>query len=145
MEPRRIYGWVLTPPVTPFQEWLARRGARFGGLVKLAIDERDPRLVQVGNHGREARPDPDNTSALVECAFDEAKGRGPVVVGAGANADPGSNRTRTARRRRPAADAVLVVDALLQTRRPGRVHQSTQGDQRCDGIPILITNPGASR
>jgi 4-hydroxy-tetrahydrodipicolinate synthase len=69
-----------------------------------------------------------STSSSVEWCIDEAKGRVPVIAGAGSNST-GGDRTcpacRKGRRRRGAGG-----DALLQQADPGRAVPALQGDQR---------------
>ena len=97
----------LTALVTPFKNGSLDEAA-FRGLVSWQIEQGSHGLVPVGTTGESPTLSHAEHHRVVEMCIDEAKGRVPVIAGAG------SNSTREAvdlavHAEKAGADAVLVV------------------------------------
>ena len=120
----------FTALVTPFKNGSVDEKA-FRALVDWQIAEGTNGLVPVGTTGESPTLSHDEHKPVVEWCVDQARGRVPVVAGAGSNSTAGGDRSRPAcregRRRRGAGR-----HALLQQADPGRPLPALQGDQRRD-------------
>ena len=120
----------FTALVTPFKNGSLDEAA-FRGLVSWQIAEGTHGLVPVGTTGESPTVSHDEHKRVVEWCIDEAKGRVPVIAGAG------SNSTKEAielaqHAEKAGADAVLVVTPYYnKPTQEGHV-PALQGDQRCD-------------
>ena len=120
----------FTALVTPFKNGSLDEAA-FRGLVSWQIAEGTHGLVPVGTTGESPTVSHDEHKRVVEWCIDEAKGRVPVIAGAGSNSTKEAIELaaacREGRRQRGAGG-----DAVLQQADPGRHVPALQGDQRCD-------------
>ena len=120
----------FTALVTPFKNGSLDEAA-FRSLVNWQITEGTHGLVPVGTTGESPTVSHDEHKRVVEWCIDEARGRVPVIAGAGSNSTKEAIELVRACReggRQRRADR----DALLQQADPGRHVPALQGDQRCD-------------
>ncbi len=133
----------FTALVTPFKNG-ALDEAAFRDFVNWQIAEGTNGLVPVGTTGESPTVSHDEHKRIVEWCIDEAKGRVPVIAGAGSNA------TREAielaeHAERAGADAVLVVTPYYNKPTQEGLYQHFKAINDAIGIPIFIYNiPGRS-
>ena len=132
-----------TALVTPFKNGGLDEAA-FRGLVSWQIAEGTNGLVPVGTTGESPTVSHDEHKLIVEWCIDEAKGRVPVIAGAG------SNSTKEAielaqHAEKAGADAVLVVTPYYNKPTQEGLYQHYKAVNDAIGIPIIIYNiPGRS-
>ncbi|KQW22757.1 4-hydroxy-tetrahydrodipicolinate synthase [Afipia sp. Root123D2] len=132
-----------TALVTPFKNGSVDETA-FRGLVSWQIEEGTHGLVPVGTTGESPTVSHDEHKRVVEWCIDEAKGRVPVIAGAG------SNSTKEAielaqHAEKAGADAVLVVTPYYNKPNQEGLYQHFKAINDTIGIPIIIYNiPGRS-
>jgi 4-hydroxy-tetrahydrodipicolinate synthase len=132
-----------TALVTPFKNGSLDEAA-FRSLVSWQIEEGTHGLVPVGTTGESPTLSHDEHKHVVEWCIDEAKGRVPVVAGAG------SNSTKEAielaqHAEKAGADAVLVVTPYYNKPNQEGLYQHFKAINDAIGIPIIIYNiPGRS-
>src|SRR3981081_4610490 len=107
MEAKTNFRGSFTALVTPFKNG-ALDEAAFGALGRWQIDEGTNGLVPVGTTGESPTVSHDEHKRVVEWCIEEARGRVPVIAGAG------SNSTKEAielveHAEKAGASAVLVV------------------------------------
>lgn len=133
----------FTALVTPFKNGSLDEAA-FRTLVNWQIEEGTHGLVPVGTTGESPTLSHDEHNKVVEWCVAEAKGRVPVVAGAG------SNSTREAielsrHAEKAGADAVLVVTPYYNKPTQEGLYQHYKAINDAIGIPIIIYNiPGRS-
>jgi 4-hydroxy-tetrahydrodipicolinate synthase len=133
----------FTALVTPFKHDSVDEGA-FRALVDWQIDEGTHGLVPVGTTGESPTLSHDEHKRVVEWCIEQAKGRVPVVAGAG------SNSTREAielsrHAEKAGAEAVLVVTPYYNKPTQEGLYQHFKAINDAIGIPIIIYNiPGRS-
>jgi 4-hydroxy-tetrahydrodipicolinate synthase len=133
----------FTALVTPFKNGSLDEAA-FRGLVSWQIAEGTNGLVPVGTTGESPTVSHDEHKRVVEWCIDEAKGRAPVIAGAG------SNSTKEAvelaeHAEKAGADAVLVVTPYYNKPTQEGLYQHYKAINDAIGIPIIIYNiPGRS-
>lgn len=133
----------FTALVTPFKNGEVDEQA-FRALVSWQIEEGTNGLVPVGTTGESPTVSHDEHKKLVEWCIDEAKGRVPVIAGAG------SNSTREAvelalHAQKAGADAVLVVTPYYNKPTQEGMYQHFKAINDAINIPIIIYNiPGRS-
>jgi 4-hydroxy-tetrahydrodipicolinate synthase len=133
----------FTALVTPFQNGTIDEKA-FRALVVWQIDEGTMGLVPVGTTGESPTLSHDEHKKVVEWCVEEARGRVPVIAGAG------SNSTREAidlaqHAEQAGADAVLVVTPYYNKPTQEGLYQHFKAVNDAIGIPIFIYNiPGRS-
>lgn len=128
----------FTALVTPFKNGGLDEQA-FRDLVEWQIAEGTRGLVPVGTTGESPTLSHDEHKKVVEWCVDQARGRVPVIAGAGSNAT--SEAIELARHAEKAgADAVLVVTPYYNkpTQEGLYVHFKAVND--AIGIPIIIYN-----
>ncbi|KAB2882182.1 MAG: 4-hydroxy-tetrahydrodipicolinate synthase [Pseudorhodoplanes sp.] len=128
----------FTALVTPFRDGALDEGA-FRDLVEWQIAEGTDGLVPVGTTGESPTLSHEEHRKVVEWCIDQAKGRVPVIAGAGSNAT--SEAVSLAKHAEKAgADAVLVVTPYYNkpTQEGMYVHFKAVND--AIGIPIIIYN-----
>jgi 4-hydroxy-tetrahydrodipicolinate synthase len=128
----------FTALVTPFKNGALDEQA-FRDLVEWQIVEGTRGLVPVGTTGESPTLSHDEHKKVVEWCIDQARGRVPVIAGAGSNAT--SEAIELARHAEKAgADAVLVVTPYYNkpTQEGLYVHFKAVND--AIGIPIIIYN-----
>lgn len=128
----------FTALVTPFKNGSLDEGA-FRGLVNWQVDEGTNGLVPVGTTGESPTLSHDEHKKVVEWCIAEAKGRVPVVAGAG------SNSTKEAielaqHAEKAGADAVLVVTPYYNKPTQEGMYQHFKAVNDAIGIPIIIYN-----
>src|SRR6188508_3612542 len=127
-----------TALVTPFKNGSIDEAA-FRGLVSWQIEQGSHGLVPVGTTGESPTLSHDEHHRVVELCLDEAKGRVPVIAGAG------SNSTREAvdlavHAEKAGADAVLVVTPYYNKPTQEGMYQHFKAVNDAIGIPIIIYN-----
>ena len=120
----------FTALVTPFNNGSVDEKA-FRGLVDWQIAEGTNGLVPVGTTGESPTLSHEEHNEVVEWCVEQAKGRVPVVAGAGSNSTKRSDRARPARRRGRRRRGARG-HAVLQQADAGRPLSALQGDQRRD-------------
>ena len=128
----------FTALVTPFKNGAVDEQA-FRNIVDWQIAEGTNGLVPVGTTGESPTLSHDEHKQVVEWCVDQAKGRVPVVAGAG------SNSTREAvelsrHAEEAGADAVLVVTPYYNKPTQEGLYQHYKAINDAIGIPILIYN-----
>src|SRR3982075_3788166 len=133
----------FTALVTPFKNGSLDEAA-FRGLVSWQISEGTHGLVPVGTTGESPTVNHDEHKRVVEWCIDEAKGRVPVIAGAGSNST--REAVELARHAEGAgADAVLVVTPYYNKPTQEGMYQHFKAINDAIGIPIIIYNiPGRS-
>ena len=133
----------FTALVTPFKNGSLDEAA-FRALVNWQIEEGTHGLVPVGTTGESPTLSHDEHNKVVEWCVEEAKGRVPVIAGAG------SNSTKEAvglaqHAEKAGADAVLVVSPYYNKPTQEGLYQHFKAINDAIGIPIILYNiPGRS-
>ena len=128
----------FTALVTPFNNGSVDEKA-FRGLVDWQIAEGTSGLVPVGTTGESPTLSHEEHNEVVEWCVEQAKGRVPIVAGAG------SNSTREAialaqHAEEAGADAVLVVTPYYNKPTQEGLYQHFKAINDAIGIPIIIYN-----
>src|SRR5580698_8369864 len=128
----------FTALVTPFKNGSLDEAA-FRGLVNWQITEGTNGLVPVGTTGESPTVSHDEHKRVVEWCIEEAKGRVPVIAGAG------SNSTKEAielaeHAEKAGATAVLVVTPYYNKPTQEGMYQHFKAINDAIGIPIIIYN-----
>jgi 4-hydroxy-tetrahydrodipicolinate synthase len=128
----------FTALVTPFKNGSVDEKA-FRGLVDWQIAEGTNGLVPVGTTGESPTLSHEEHEHVVEWCIDQAKGRVPVIAGAG------SNSTKEAislsqHAEKAGADAVLVVTPYYNKPTQEGMYQHFKAINDAIGIPIIIYN-----
>ncbi len=133
----------FTALVTPFKNGAVDEKA-FRGLVDWQIAEGTNGLVPVGTTGESPTLSHDEHKQVVEWCIDQAKGRVPVIAGAGSNST--AEAIELARHAQEAgADAALVVTPYYNKPTQEGLYQHFKAINDAIGIPIIIYNiPGRS-
>src|SRR6202047_1979327 len=128
----------FTALVTPFKNGSLDEAA-FRGLVSWQIAEGTHGLVPVGTTGESPTVSHDEHKRVVEWCIDEAKGRVPVIAGAGSN--PTKEAVELAQHAEKAgANAVLVVTPYYNKPTQEGLYQHFKAINDAIGIPIIIYN-----
>jgi 4-hydroxy-tetrahydrodipicolinate synthase len=138
MTARTSFRGSFTALVTPFKNGSVDEKA-FRGLVDWQIAEGTNGLVPVGTTGESPTLSHDEHKGVVEWCIGQAKGRVPVVAGAG------SNSTKEAidlaqHAEKAGADAVLVVTPYYNKPTQEGMYQHFKAINDAIGIPIIIYN-----
>jgi len=138
MGTRTSFRGSFTALVTPFQNGTIDEKV-FRALVVWQIDEGTNGLVPVGTTGESPTLSHDEHKQVVEWCIAEARGRVPVIAGAG------SNSTREAidlaqHAEKAGADAVLVVTPYYNKPTQEGLYQHFKAVNDAIGIPIIIYN-----
>jgi 4-hydroxy-tetrahydrodipicolinate synthase len=133
----------FTALVTPFKNGGVDEAA-FRGLVDWQIAEGTHGLVPVGTTGESPTLSHDEHKRVVEWCVDQAKGRVPVIAGAGSNATAEAiDFSKHAEK--AGADAVLIVTPYYNKPTQEGLYQHFKAINDAIGIPIIIYNiPGRS-
>lgn len=133
----------FTALVTPFQNGSVDQKA-FRGLVEWQISEGTNGLVPVGTTGESPTLSHDEHKDVVAWCIDQAKGRVPVIAGAGSNST--KEAVDLSRHAEAAgANAVLVVTPYYNKPTQEGLYQHFKAVNDAVGIPIIIYNiPGRS-
>ncbi|MGE3150131.1 MAG: 4-hydroxy-tetrahydrodipicolinate synthase [Pseudorhodoplanes sp.] len=128
----------FTALVTPFKNGALDEGA-FREHVEWQIREGTKGLVPVGTTGESPTLSHDEHRKVVEWCIDQAKGRVPVIAGAGSNAT--SEAVSLAKHAEKAgADAVLVVTPYYNKPTQTGMYAHFKAVNDAIGIPIIIYN-----
>ncbi len=128
----------FTALVTPFKNGSLDEAA-FRSLVNWQISEGTHGLVPVGTTGESPTVSHEEHRQVVQWCIDEAKGRVPVIAGAG------SNSTKEAielsqHAEEAGADAVLIVTPYYNKPTQEGMYQHFKAINDAIGIPIIIYN-----
>jgi 4-hydroxy-tetrahydrodipicolinate synthase len=138
MTARTQFRGSFTALVTPFKNGSVDE-RMFRDLVNWQIAEGTSGLVPVGTTGESPTLSHDEHKRVVEWAIEEAKGRVPVVAGAGSNST--GEAIELARHAEQAgADAVLVVTPYYNKPTQEGLYQHFKAINDAIGIPIIIYN-----
>jgi 4-hydroxy-tetrahydrodipicolinate synthase len=138
MTARTSFAGSFTALVTPFKNGSLDEKA-FRELVDWQIAEGTKGLVPVGTTGESPTLDHDEHGHVVEWCIDQAKGRVPVIAGAGSNST--AEAVELARHAEQAgADAVLVVTPYYNKPTQEGLYQHFKAVNDAIGIPIIIYN-----
>jgi len=133
----------FTALVTPFKHDSVDEAA-FRALVDWQIAEGTNGLVPVGTTGESPTLTHDEHKRVVEWCVDQAKGRVPVVAGAGSNSTHEAVEL-SQHAEHAGADAVLVVTPYYNKPTQEGLYQHFKAINDAIGIPIIIYNiPGRS-
>ncbi|WP_022722652.1 4-hydroxy-tetrahydrodipicolinate synthase [Rhodopseudomonas sp. B29] len=129
----------MTALVTPFKKDGSLDEQAFRALVNWQIEDGSHGLVPVGTTGESPTLSHEEHHKVVEWCIEEAKGRVPVIAGAG------SNSTREAvelarHAEKAGADAVLVVTPYYNKPTQEGMYQHFKAVNDSIGIPIIIYN-----
>jgi 4-hydroxy-tetrahydrodipicolinate synthase len=133
----------FTALVTPFKNGSVDEKA-FRDFVEWQISEGTHGLVPVGTTGESPTLSHDEHKKVVEWCVGEAKGRVPVIAGAGSNSTAEAvDFSRHAEK--AGADAVLIVTPYYNKPTQEGLYQHYKAINDAIGIPIIIYNiPGRS-
>ncbi|GEO15856.1 4-hydroxy-tetrahydrodipicolinate synthase [Microvirga aerophila] len=133
----------ITALVTPFKDGAVDEKA-FRAFINWQIENGTNGLVPVGTTGESPTLSHKEHERVVEICVDEAKGRVPVIAGAGSNST--SEAVAFARHaEKVGADAVLVVTPYYNKPTQEGLYQHYKAINDAIGIPIIIYNiPGRS-
>jgi 4-hydroxy-tetrahydrodipicolinate synthase len=128
----------FTALVTPFKNGGVDEAA-FRNIVEWQITEGTNGLVPVGTTGESPTLSHDEHNKVVDWCVDQAKGRVPIVAGAG------SNSTKEAidlakHAEKAGADAVLIVTPYYNKPTQEGLYQHFKAINDAIGIPIIIYN-----
>src|SRR5580658_8764707 len=133
----------FTALITPFKDGAVDEKA-YRGIVAWQISEGTNGLVPVGTTGESPTLSHSEHKQAVEWCIDEARGRVPVIAGAGSNST--AEAVELAQHAEEAgADAVLVVTPYYNKPTQEGLYQHFKAINDAIGIPIIIYNiPGRS-
>jgi 4-hydroxy-tetrahydrodipicolinate synthase len=143
MTTHRLFTGSLTALATPFRDGKLDEAA-FRGFVAWQIENGTHGLVPVGTTGESPTLTHDEHKQVVAWCIEEAKGKVPVVAGAGSNNT--AEAIDLARHAEKAgADGLLVVTPYYNKPTQEGLYQHFKAINDAVGIPILIYNiPGRS-
>jgi 4-hydroxy-tetrahydrodipicolinate synthase len=128
----------FTALVTPFRDGAVDEKA-FRDLVNWQIEEGSHGLVPVGTTGESPTLSHDEHRSVVKMCVEEAKGRVPVIAGAGSNST--AEAIDLARFvEKAGADAALVVTPYYNKPTQEGLYQHFKAINDAIGIPIVIYN-----
>ena len=138
MTVRTSFRGSFTALVTPFNNGALDEKA-FRGLVDWQIAEGTSGLVPVGTTGESPTLSHDEHGQIVQWCIEQAKGRVPVIAGAGSNST--KEAIELARNAQESgADAVLVVTPYYNKPTQEGMYQHFKAINDAIGIPIIIYN-----
>ncbi len=128
----------FTALVTPFKNGSVDEKA-FRDLVDWQIAEGTNGLVPVGTTGESPTLSHDEHHSVVEWCIDQARGRVPVIAGAGSNStEEAVSLSKHAEK--AGADAVLIVTPYYNKPTQEGMYQHFKAINDAVGIPIIIYN-----
>src|SRR3546814_583707 len=138
-----MFKGAMVALITPFRTGAVDADA-FRKLVDFQITNGTHGLVPVGTTGESPTLSHDEHKRVVEICVDEARGRVPVIAGAGSNATAEAvDFTRHAKE--AGADAVLHVTPYYNKPTQEGLYQHFKAVHDCAEIPVVIYNiPGRS-
>jgi 4-hydroxy-tetrahydrodipicolinate synthase len=128
----------FTALITPFKNGSLDEKA-FRNLVEWQIAEGTHGLVPVGTTGESPTLSHDEHKLVVEWCVDQAKGRVPVIAGAGSNATKEAIEL-SQHAEQAGADAVLVVAPYYNKPTQEGLYQHFKAINDAIGIPIIMYN-----
>jgi 4-hydroxy-tetrahydrodipicolinate synthase len=133
----------ITALVTPFKDGAVDEAA-LRGFVNWQIENGIHGLVPVGTTGESPTLSHDEHNRVIEICVEEARGRVPVIAGAGSNST--AEAVAFARHaEKVGADAVLIVTPYYNKPTQEGLYQHYKAINDAIGIPIIIYNiPGRS-
>src|SRR5215212_2705552 len=133
----------ITALVTPFKDGAVDEAA-FRSFINWQIQEGTNGLVPVGTTGESPTLSHKEHERVVEICVEEAKGRVPVIAGAGSNSTAEAVAF-SQHAEKVGADAVLVVTPYYNKPTQEGLYQHYKAINDAIGIPIFIYNiPGRS-
>lgn len=133
----RLSGW-MTALVTPFKDGQIDED-RFRKLVNWQIEQGIHGLVPVGTTGESPTLSHDEHKRVVEMCIAEAKGKVPIVAGAGSNNTVEAVELAV-HAEKAGADAVLIVSPYYNKPNQEGVYQHFKAVNDAIGIPIIMYN-----
>ena len=128
----------MTALVTPFREGTFDETA-FRRFVNWQVEQGSHGLVPTGTTGESPTLSHAEHDRVVEACIDEARGRVPVIAGAGSNSTAEAIE-RAQHAERAGADAVLVVTPYYNKPTQGGLYAHFKAVNDAVGIPIIIYN-----
>jgi 4-hydroxy-tetrahydrodipicolinate synthase len=128
----------ITALVTPFKNG-ALDEAALRDHVKWQLENGTHGIVPVGTTGESPTLTPDEHERVVEICVDEARGRVPVVAGAGSNSTAEAIAF-SKHAEKVGADAVLIVTPYYNKPTQEGLYQHYKAINDAVGIPIIIYN-----
>jgi len=138
MEKRAKFHGSMPALVTPFKNGEIDEQA-FRALIDWQISSGSHGLVPVGTTGESPTLSHDEQGRLIDICIDEARGRVPVIAGAGSN-NTADAVALAARAEQAGADAVLVVTPYYNKPTQEGLYQHFKTINDAIGIPIIIYN-----
>ncbi|HET9716206.1 MAG TPA: 4-hydroxy-tetrahydrodipicolinate synthase [Pseudolabrys sp.] len=133
----------FTALVTPFKNGSLDEKA-FRDIVEWQISEGTSGLVPVGTTGESPTLSHEEHKLIVEWCVDQARGRVPVIAGAGSNSTTEAIEL-SQHAEKAGADAVLIVTPYYNKPTQEGLYQHYKAINDAIGIPIIIYNiPGRS-
>ena len=138
MTTRTSFQGSFTALVTPFKNGSLDEGA-FRGLIDWQLAEGTNGLVPVGTTGESPTLSHKEHQQVVEWCIEQARGRAPVIAGAGSNSTAEAiAMSRDAEK--AGADAVLIVTPYYNKPTQEGLYQHYNAINDAIGIPIIIYN-----
>lgn len=134
-----MFSGSLTALVTPFTKDGAFDEKAFRAFVKWQIEEGTNGFVPVGTTGESPTLSHDEHHAVVEACIDVAKGRVPVVAGAGSN-NTAEAISLARHAEKAGADAVLVVTPYYNKPTQRGLYAHFAAVAKATQLPIIIYN-----
>jgi 4-hydroxy-tetrahydrodipicolinate synthase len=138
MAARTSFRGSFTALITPFRNGSLDEKA-FRDLVEWQIAEGTHGLVPVGTTGESPTLSHEEHNQVVEWCIDQAKGRVPVIAGAGSNATKEAV-SLAQHAEKAGADAVLVVSPYYNKPTQEGLYQHFKAVNDAIGIPIIVYN-----
>jgi 4-hydroxy-tetrahydrodipicolinate synthase len=133
----RFHG-AFTALITPMKESGEVDYEGFRRLIDFQIAEGIDGLVPLGTTGETPTLDEDEEDKLIQIAVEEARGRVPVIIGAGSN-DTRHMVIYTERAKRAGADAALVVTPYYNKPNDDGLVRHFEAAAAV-GIPVIVYN-----
>jgi len=138
MTARTSFQGSFTALVTPFKNGSLDEGA-YRGLIDWQLAEGTSGLVPVGTTGESPTLSHQEHQQVVEWCIEQARGRAPVIAGAGSNSTAEAiAMSREAEK--AGADAVLIVTPYYNKPTQEGLYQHFKAINDAIGIPIIIYN-----
>jgi 4-hydroxy-tetrahydrodipicolinate synthase len=138
MTARTSFQGSFTALVTPFKNGSLDEGA-FRGLIDWQLAEGTNGLVPVGTTGESPTLSHREHQQVVEWCIEQARGRAPVIAGAGSNSTAEAIDMAQGAEK-AGADAVLVVTPYYNKPTQEGLYQHFKAINDAIGIPIIIYN-----
>jgi 4-hydroxy-tetrahydrodipicolinate synthase len=138
MEKRAKFHGSMPALVTPFKDGKFDETA-FRALIDWQIASGSHGLVPVGTTGESPTLSHEEHRQVVDACIDEARGRVPVIAGAGSN-NTAEAISLARHAEKSGADAVLVVTPYYNKPTQEGLYQHFKAVNEAIGIPILIYN-----